>query len=280
VRERGERLAQRFLGLELSGAKNHKTAVSVLEFYPKEKKVFLLDIHDRVAAREGQSSDDALLELVNELSPGLALMGVNVPLSLPPCFTCSSNQCRKSCRAPATQWMERFAKKRPQRKGDLVFTPYTQRPVELWIRHEILESVHKTLKFEVDETLGGNRAPLAARMHYLQRHLDREKLVEVLPKLTALRLCLQLGIDRRVLARYRRLEEGSHARMQLLESLVEKRGIFIYDRDLKKLSQSLPAFDSFLCAYTALLSHEGLCERPPRGFPEASGWVQYPSLQS
>ncbi len=273
-----EAAAQRYLGLELSGAKNTKTAVSILEFYPKERKIFLLDIHDRISPREGQSPDDALLELLSELKPGLSLMGVNVPLTLPPCLLCPPSRCKGSCRAPATQWMERFARRRPHKKGEIVFTPYTQRPVELWLRYELLAALPKPLQFEVDEAMGGNRAPLTARMQFLKRSLDPETLIEVLPKLTALRLCLALGLDRRILARYRKLEEGSHARAAFLEALTEKRGIFIYDRDLKKLSHSLTAFDSFLCAYTALLSEQGRCEKPPRGFPLASGWVQYPAL--
>ena len=62
----------------------------------------------------------------------------------------------------------------------------------------------------------------------------------------------------------------------LLEELVARRGVFIYERDMKKLSTSLTAFDSFLCAYTALLSHRGGCEKPPRGFPKSSGWVEFP----
>ena len=179
--------------------------------------------------------------------------------------------------------MERFAKKKSPTKTPIVFTPYTQRPVELWIKHEVLKALPKNLQFEVDETLGGSRAPLAARMHYLKRQIQRTmndriiKMREVWPKLSTLQLCLELGVDRRHLMRYRKLEEGAHARSNILEALTQKRGIFIYDRDLKKLSHSLAAFDSFLCAYTALLSEQGACEKPPRGFPEASGWVHYPT---
>jgi hypothetical protein len=275
--------AQRFLGLELSGAKNHKTALSILEFYPRENKIFLLDIHDRIASHGDQSADETLLELLGESSAGLAIMGVNVPLTLPPCFSCSSSQCGSSCRSKSALWMERFSRKRPGKKNEIIYTPYTQRPVELWLRYDVLPQVHKTLQFEIDETLGGNRAPLTARMQYLQRRLSVSKVVEktleVLPKLTALRLSLALGLDRRILNRYRKLEEGSHARLQFLEALVERRGVFIYDRDLRKLSHSLTAFDSFLCAYTALLSEQDLCEKPPRGFPVDSGWIQYPALK-
>jgi len=269
--------AKRYLGLELSGARNHKTALSILEFYPKEQKTFLLDIHDRVMAHDEQTGDEALLELLAEVGSDISLMGVNVPLTLPPCLGCQPRSCRKRCSAPPTQWMERFARKKSQPRSPVRFTPYTQRPIELWIRQELLKAVPKNLQFEVDEALGGSRAPLTARMSFLKRHLDASRMIEVWPKLSALRLCQDLGLDRRLLTRYRKLEDGAHARLNFLEAISQKRGIFIYDRDLKKLSHSLAAFDSFLCAYTSLLSDQGLCQKPPRGFPEESGWVHFPA---
>jgi len=130
--------------------------------------------------------------------------------------------------------------------------------------------------FEIDEALGGNKAPLAARMHYLRRHLGSFDLLEAWPKLTVAVLGGQLGLSRRTLSSYRHLEQGIHARGEILECLTERHGIFIYERDMKKLSQSLASFDAFICAYTALLSSVGQCAKPPKGFPVASGWVQYP----
>lgn len=277
-------MRERYLGLELSGAKNNKTSLSILEYYPKEQKTFLLDIQDRISATStashheplhltgAASADDVLLEILRESDEELAAMAVNVPLTLPPCFL--TTRAEKT----AIEWMSRFSKRisKGKRAGNVEFTAYTQRPVEMWIRHHVLSDLPKTMQFEVDETLGGNRAPLTARMQYLQRYLDRKTLIEAWPKLTALRLCLQLGMDRRFLGRYRKLEEGAHARLLFLEQLVARHGIFIYDRDMRKLSTSLTAFDSFLCAYTALLSHLGKCEKSPKGFPVSSGWVEYP----
>jgi hypothetical protein len=274
---------ERYLGLELAGAKNNKTALSILEYYPKEQKIFLLDIRDRISgprhsAEENSpgetltSGDQALIDALRDPDEELTRMAVNVPLTLPPSFLAPKPG------QSAVEWMSRFSRKlAKERRGPLLeFTAYTQRPVELWIRHHVLAPLPKAMQFEVDEAFGGNRAPLTARMHFLQHYLDRKKLVEALPKLTALRLCQQLGLDRRFLSRYRKLEEGAHARLQFLEQLVSQRGIFIYERDMRKLASSLTAFDSFLCAYTALLSHLRRCERPPRSFPVASGWVEFP----
>jgi hypothetical protein len=274
---------ERYLGLELSGAKNNKTALSILEYYPKEKKVFLLDIQDRISvprlnenelslSHSGSTADEFLLKLLRDTAEDLAVMAVNVPLTLPPCFLSGSLE------KQAILWMQRFSRKiaKERKLGRLEFTPYTQRPVELWIRHQLIAALTKSIQFDVDEALGGNRAPLTARMHYLERRLDQKNLIEAWPKLSALRLCLQLGIDRRFLTRYRKLEEGAHARQIFLEQLVALRGIFIYERDLRKLSASLTAFDSFICAYTALLFRLGECEKPPKGFPVKSGWVYFP----
>jgi hypothetical protein len=279
---------RRYLGLELSGAKNQKTALAALQFYPREHKIFLLDIYDRIAAHEEQSSDEALLEVIAECAAGAAgadgsaeaRMGVNVPLELPPSLLCDCRGCARGrpCTHPGVKWMREATRRAARQKGVKVldFTPYTQRPVELYMRYQVMPELRDVAQFEIDETLGGNRAPLTARMHYLKRHLGGLPLVEVWPKLTVATLAPQLGITRKTVLAYRHLEQGAPARSEILDALVERQGIFIYERDQRKLAQSLAAFDAFLCAYTALLADLGQCVRPPAGFPVATGWVAYP----
>ena len=65
----------------------------------------------------------------------------------------------------------------------------------------------------------------------------------------------------------------------MLESLAHHRGIFIYDRDVRKLSVSLAGFDSFICAYTALLADNAGCEEAPHSYPSATTWLQFPHLK-
>ncbi len=274
-------LPHRYLGLELSGAKNQKTALATIEYYPKERKIFLLDLYDRILPAEGQTGDQALLELIHEVSPGLALMGVNVPLTLPPCMTCSRTRCRTQCSQASVKWMRELTRKASKQRDlrVLEFTPYTQRPIELWVRYRVLPLISENQQFEIDEALGGNRAPLTARMHFLKDFLPTAKVVEAWPKLTVALLSSGLDLDPRIFARYRQLEEGAHARSKILEAMSLKFGLFIYDRDLKKLSASLAAFDAFICAYTALLSDTGGCEKMPPGFPAAAGWLHYPRGQ-
>lgn len=279
---------KRYLGLELAGAKNQKTALAVLEYYPREQKIFLLDIYDKIAPHEDQSGDQALLDTLGEttLQDGhrVAKLGVNVPTTLPPCLLCSKKTCGApgKCTAPAVKWMREIARKAGESGDPNIhvrdITPYTQRPFEIWARYRILPLLPKDFRFEIDEALGGNKAPLTARMFYLQRFLSNLNIVEVWPKLTIAALAVHLGIERRVIQAYRKPEDGYHARMALLDAIAVKRGVFIYDRDLKKLASSLTAFDSFLCAYTALLSDRDLTAKPPRGYPMASGWVEHPAL--
>ncbi len=272
--------SKRYLGLELSGAKNYKTVLAALEFYPKERKIFLLDIYEKIAPREpDESADDALLDLIQELKDGVARIGVNVPLQLPPCIECNKPG---DCKTPPVRWMKEATKKAARLKDKnirpLPFTPYTQRPIELWVRYNVMPKLPESSRFEIDETLGGNRAPLAARMVFLKRQLKAFDLVEVWPKLTVAILAQEFGLNRKVIAGYRHLEQGIHAREVILDALAENHGIFIYERDIRKLAHNLGSFDAFICAYTALLSDTQRTVRAPAGFPVSSGWVQYPEL--
>jgi hypothetical protein len=258
--------------------------MAVLEYFPKERKTFLLDSFDRIAPSAERpagavttAGDQALLELLAELREDhRTLLGVNVPLELPPAITGSPRERIPPAAQRAMQWMRKLAA-----RGAPEYTTYTQRPVELWIRHHVLPRLPESHRFEIDEALGGTKAPLTARMHFIRRQLAttpalRMPVVEAWPKLTVSLLAQQMNLPRRVVQSYRRLEEGAQAREQILEAMAERLGIFIYERDVRKLSLGLAAFDAFVCAYTALLCDQKRCEAPPKGFPIASGWVHFP----
>ena len=113
-------------------------------------------------------------------------------------------------------------------------------------------------------------------MHFLQRHLGDLPIVELSPKLSVATLARELGLSKWAMRSYRSLEDGAHARAEIIEALARERGVFVYERDIRKLSGSLAGFDAFFCAYTALLSTTGDCVKIPKGFPGASGWVHSP----
>jgi hypothetical protein len=281
---------KRYLGLDLSGAKNAKTTIAVLEYYPKERKIFVLDVHSGIGADENHSSDEVLIQTITDHAdehPDLK-MGINVPLTLPPCIHCTRKTCPlpDACTVPEVRWMRtsrspqgaRTKKNTSKRNARIkeYFTPYTQRPVELWLKNEVLPKLPPKVRFEIDETLGGNKAPLTGRMHFLKFHLAKYEKHEVLPKLTIALLMPFLKLSNRTLSEYRQLDEGVHAREIILARMSESLDIFIYDRDIKKITQNINAFDAFISAYTVLLYDRNECVPPPRSFPASSGWVRYP----
>ncbi|MGE0617040.1 MAG: hypothetical protein AB7P04_15525 [Bacteriovoracia bacterium] len=176
----------------------------------------------------------------------------------------------------AIKWMRDTMKRVPRRNSAREFTAYTQRPIELWVRHHVFPELAEKSHFEIDESFGGNKAPLAARMHFLKRHLRNVNLLEVWPKLTVAMIAERLDLPARFVTSYRDLEKGAHSRLEILEPLIEHFGVFVYEKDVKTMAQNLSAFDAFVCAFTGLLSDLEECEKPPKGFPIASGWVQYP----
>ncbi|MEO5971484.1 MAG: hypothetical protein ABIQ95_16290 [Bdellovibrionia bacterium] len=279
---------KRYLGLELAGAKNQKTSLAVIEYYPRANKIFLRDIFDKIIPQDPhsshsyQTSDEALVELISGLNPGIAKMGVNIPLDLPPCISCSKKHCPypPNCIVSEVKWMrglaEKFHKSGDRSSKVKEITPYTQRPAELWVRYKVLPTLPESLVFEIDEALGGNKAPLTARMHFLTRHLRAIQMIEIWPKLSVAILARQLAIPERVISTYRHLETGIDAREEILLQLITKNELFIYDGDMKKLCQSLAAFDAFICAFTALLADQNQCVKTPKGFPTAAGWIHYP----
>lgn len=274
--------SKRFLGLELSGAKNQKTTLAVIEAFPAENKVFLLDLHDKIGSEDGRTGDEVLLSILEDQAKRTVLMGINVPSVAPPCLTCVLKSCPLPgrCSVQAVRWMRDFLKKTLPADQRPDFTPYTQRPIEVWIRYGVLPNLDRRLRFDVDETFGGNRAPLTARMLFLLRHLKSLPHIEVLPKLTISILASSLDLDWRTVGSYRHLEQGTLSREKILNRLCERFGIFIYDKDFRALTRNLAAFDAFLCAYTAMLSDQNACAPHPKGFPLASGWVKYPKLPS
>jgi hypothetical protein len=269
---------KRFIGLDLTGAKNSKTTIAVLEFFPREKKLFVLDVQGGIGPEPEHSGDAVLTETLIEHAENHEnpILSVNSALTLPPCIQCTRKVCNKECASPEVKWMRTFAKNNGMSQ---TFTPYTQRPVELFLKHWITNHLPERLCFEIDETLGGNRAPLSARMNFLKRSLeDRFELQECHSKLSAVLLGLEFKIPHRVLERYRSLEEGVSAREDLLHQLMDRLNLFIYERDRKKLAEHLNSFDAFICATSAWIASERGQIKAPKGFLLSSGWITIPQL--
>lgn len=307
----------RLVGLELLGARNDKTSIVSLEYFPTSHKIFVTEIFDRLSASEASesasagarpvfdtlfveptaqkrglaphrkrdknllpSSDLDVLGALTHLQEPNAKLFVNVPLQLPPCLLCERSGCSpvNGCLAPEVKWVQRTFS-RSEKKQQVEFSPYTQRPIEVWMRHAFLPEIPKELRFDIDETLGGNKAPLTARFHFLRRFLKFAKTSEVWPKLSVVQLGIEHRISRRALQSYRHLEVGAQARMEILETLADAYSIFIYDRDLRRMATSLSAFNAFISAFTGYLAECDQTQDPPKGFPVNSGWVLFPATE-
>lgn len=248
----------RYVGIELGSGR--RTAVVALDYFPDKKKAFLAEVRTSFAATEQASSDDQLITAVNELAP--IILGVDAPLSLPPCIGCQLDcPTVPLCEVPAVKWM-REESKRWRRFP----SPYTQRPVDYLLRGKWQDDA--VIPFPVDESFGSSRAPLAARMQYLQRHFTAETLLEVNPRLALGGIAAQFDLSPREIRRCRDVEDGVENRLFLLDKLSapsrfeEIPHLFLYNSEISQLAQEITAFDALLCAWMAVYEDLGLLEEP------------------
>lgn len=260
----------RFVGISLSGAKNDRTALVVLDYYPEQRKLFLRNIYDHLKTQEELSSDQILLEVLTEHSP-IEGIAVDVPLELPLCVDC---KCRaqniQDCDQPEVQWMwKEFRKIKRKKPRTKLFTPYTMRAIDMYIA-DTLEG-----DFHPPESLGANSAPLAARAAFLKKRI-KKKLIEVNPRVSLWRLGKALKVSQAHLKHYKHSVGGDESRQIILQSMVKQDLVFIYQADFLKLADNCDTFDAFISAMTAFLKHRGQTEKPPKDFPKQTGWVEFP----
>jgi hypothetical protein len=150
-----------------------------------------------------------------------------------------------------------------------LFTPYTERCVEQFLGSSLEEP------FQMQHALGSNMAPLTARAQYIVRRL-RTPVLEVVPKVSLWRIGMSLHVMRSHLRSYRHWDAGQASRQAMISKLMDRNLTFIYQDDVRVLTENPHAFDSFICALTGWLSFQGLCETRPKGFPKNEAWVQIP----
>lgn len=251
--------ARRFLGLELGGSRSHRTALVAIDHYA-EGRLFVGELHSQLHGTEKEGADQELARLVNA-HPHEAI-GINAPLSLPPCVSCTLSACPsfENCDVSAVTWMREEARTLPGKSR--VPSPYTQRPVDLLLRGKWQKDI--PVEIPVDESLGAGRAPLAARMLYLKRHFISPKFLEVNPRLALAGIAPWFGVSNRELRRARDVEEGVEIRAGILEKLSgEQEGLprlFLYNADLLAFAKEIAAFDALLAALMAAYEELDLLE--------------------
>lgn len=264
----------RFAGVALGGGKTDKTAVAVLEYYVDQKRVFLRSLRERVSAKGETTADDALIGILTSEEKDLSVIAIDAPLQLPKCIRCIE-RCPgiQVCSFPEIKWMRDAHKRRTKHKRpNKMFTPYTERAVEVYIANELEEPFHPS------HALGANAAPLAARAHYLARRL-RVPMIEVFPKLSLWRIGMALDVPKSHLRFHKHAVDSDAARLYILKSLIESEIAFIYQQDLRTMVENNVAFEAFIGALTAFLKFRGQTERRPTSFPKEEIWIDFPRTE-
>jgi hypothetical protein len=270
----GASRSRRYLGIQLGGSR--RTAVVCLDYFPRERKVFLAEKHLHLHGSSEETADELLLRVVNGLAPDI--IAVDAPLSLPPCLKCQLH-CpgAGACTVPAVRWMREEAQRRGWGKNRFP-PPYTHRPVDLLLRGRWQDEV--PLSLPVEEAFGSGRAPLAARMAFLRPRFEPQHFVEVSPRFALAGIASWYGISVRELRRARDLETGAENRFTILNRVATKPElaalpyVFLYISDVVALARELSAFDAFLCSLMALLEDLKLLQKPE--FEPAWGQVARP----
>jgi len=268
----------RNLGFEVSGAKNDKSAVAVLDFYPKTERLILSEIEFKLSGIEEMSSDDFLLQTLQSYCPeGVRLNGCGVhgPLDLPPQFleSLADNDPahpKSQLRQDQIAWMiEQWRRLKPSPRP---FSTYHERPCEIFLRYLTKE------KFLCAEALGANLAPITARLQVLKSRLPHP-LHEVNPRATLARLISSLGVNKNLYRDFSDLEKGVSVREKIFAEINKKAPqLFIYEKDLELMILNLNCFYAFLCAFQEHLIARDLAEVPPKNFPKGAGWIYLPKI--
>ena len=245
-----------FVGLCLGGAKKDTTSLAVLEYYSKEKKIFLRHIYSHIESTQKDSSDKLVYDLFKGAFARIHSVLVNAPLSLPQCVTCTL-PCPgyEVCEESHIRWSWKFFH-RHKKKRSKIFSPYTERCVESYLSKELDET------FEIP--------------HALNRRFQGVKLQEFIAQLSLWYLGRSLKIPKSKLRAYKSSIEGQEVRALILNKLTDKGLVFLYEQDRRLMVKSHYNFEAFLGAFTGVLSFVGQCGKPPHNFPETKSWVEFP----
>lgn len=245
--------------------------MALLEYYPKQNKIFLSEIIDKIKSDKEISADSKIVNRLKEKGTKVKLLGVNAPLVLPKCVRCKL-RCPgyELCNEEEVVWMREFHESIQKKKKTFkMFAPYSERCSEYFISNELEEPFH------TQPAMGANLAPLWARSHFLSRRL-RLPSIEVFPKLSLWRIGQSLSIQKAHLRFHKHTFEGDESRLAILKALVDREIAFLYEQDVRLMVQNPQAFDSFLAALTAILKFKNQCESKPDGFPQEEGWIEIP----
>lgn len=164
---------------------------------------------------------------------------------------------------------KQFKKHKKRKPRIKIFTPYTQRVSEYLLNTEYGQSL---------EAFGANTAPLTARGQFLIRRLKNHSLLEVNPALTIQRIAQHFKVPKSHGLYYKHQVGGEESRQTILDHLVKRDIVFVYQQDYMRLIHNSDAFDAFFNAFTGYLKSMNLCESKPDDVPLGQGWIEFPKL--
>ncbi len=261
----------RFIGVSLAGGKSDKACVAILEYYPENKKIFLSRLFEKIKSEGEVSGDLKIHELISQQEQSVQYVAFDTALSMPVCLVCPL-KCPgyELCKEPHIEWMwQHFRENDIKKKPKKLFTPYTQRAVELYFQSNLED------KFYLHHAMGANSAPLLARALFIKNRL-KHKCIEVFPKLTMWRLGEALGLTKLALKDHRAAFGGDESREKFIHAMNERNFTFIYHQDAKSMIENSHAFEAFLCGLTAFLKYKNLTEPRPKNFPKNESWIDFP----
>jgi hypothetical protein len=261
----------RFIGISLGGGKSDRTSLTVLDYYVAQNKLVVNRVIDRIKTENDLSADLRLHEIVHQFKGEVAMVALDVPLTLPKCFRCQL-KCPgyELCDQEEIIWMwKQYHQQVQKNKNARMFTPYTRRCSEVFWSTE-LEG-----HWALGDALGANQAPLLARGRFLTRRWNY-KVIEVVPRLSLIRWAAYEKLSKIQVRNHRHSLNGLVARDYILRHLSEQMGLFFYEQDRSLLVDNLFAFDSFWASMTAFWKFMNQCENRPKGFPKSEGWIEVP----
>lgn len=228
-----------------------------MDYYPKNRRLVLVDIENDFGNEE--DPDEALVSYIqNSISSvkSFKALCVHAPTSFP---------------NPKLEgdWIRHFWEQLPSPRPK-PFLPYMTRACEIYLRYGTPE------QFEIGDAMGANGAPLAARWDHI-RHSLPKTVHESVPKVIFTRWIRNMGWPKLWIPYHSNVERGLEVRQAFLEKFLKRfPGVFIYDKDLEKLSQQLHFFNAFLLALHAHSIVQKLVEARPSHFPKKFSWVSLP----
>lgn len=285
---------QRYIGIDLGGAKGKSTALACLARDEAGARVETV----LMRAEDGTPwTDDALLAFAAQHSASDTVIAVNAPLTRPACLRCSERVCpgQEACQVQATVWLRTRGQElqaqavlsdrnrivaMPETTGfsqpspmpaaaSNPLPPYTHRCTEVALHFE-----HKLLS---RDQLGQSSWAIASRAIHLRRRLAglgfalHDALIEVSPRCT-----IQALFGEDTARSYKRDADPWQTRADIVEGL----------RDLEFAAQSRLSredvlrndncFDALISGYTAYLRDRDQWTLPSDGPFEDDGWIWAP----